>query len=36
LDEAEIWVMQADGSNRRKLIDGPFFDPAELDWAPAR
>ena len=30
----EIWVMNADGREKRKLIDGPYTDAAELDWKP--
>jgi Tol biopolymer transport system component len=32
LDQAEIWVMTAAGSGKRKLIDGPYSEPSELDW----
>ena len=31
----EIWVMDADGSDRHQYIVGPFTEPDELDWAPS-
>jgi Tol biopolymer transport system component len=34
LDVADIWVMDSDGRNQHKLIDGPFSEPEELDWKP--
>jgi Tol biopolymer transport system component len=34
LKAGEIWVMNSDGSDRRKLIDGPYSDPWEPDWGP--
>jgi Tol biopolymer transport system component len=35
LDMAHIWVMRSDGSEKHKLIDGPFSEPMELDWTQA-
>jgi Tol biopolymer transport system component len=32
LDSPEIWVMRADGSQKRKLVSGPFGEVTELDW----
>lgn len=32
LDSPEIWVMRADGSQKRKLVSGPFGQVIELDW----
>lgn len=34
LDAADIWVMDSDGRDQHKLIDGPFSEPEELDWKP--
>ena len=32
----EIWVMNADGTERHRLVKGPFTEPdLGLDWAPA-
>jgi Tol biopolymer transport system component len=38
LDSPEIWVMRSDGSQKRKLVKGPFGQVIELDWTatPAR
>lgn len=33
LDSPEIWVMRSDGSQKRKLVKGPFGQVIELDWA---
>lgn len=32
LDSPEIWVMRSDGSQKRKLVKGPFGQVIELDW----
>jgi Tol biopolymer transport system component len=32
LDSPEIWVMRGDGSQKRKLVSGPFGQAIELDW----
>ena len=32
LDSPEIWVMRSDGSQKRKLVNGPFGQVIEVDW----
>ena len=32
LDSPEIWVMRSNGSQKRKLVNGPFGQVIELDW----
>jgi Tol biopolymer transport system component len=32
LDSPQIWVMRADGREKRKLVRGPFGQVTELDW----
>jgi Tol biopolymer transport system component len=32
VDSPQIWVMKADGSDRRPLVRGPFSQPMGLDW----
>lgn len=32
LDSPEIWVMRADGREKRRLVRGPFGQVIELDW----
>jgi len=35
LNGDEIWVMNADGTGRRRLVKGPFTEPNSIDWGPA-
>lgn len=32
----EIWIVDADGGNPRKVKTGPYIEPSDLDWAAAQ